>query len=142
MDEALLVLRAWLGLVFVVHAVPKLVPPNRPPTWVAPVLGKDYASGMAAGRRGGAEAFARLGVPWPGLTAATAGATQLIGAVLVATGWGARAGATLLVLNMIGAVLAKRHNGLVGAAGYEYPLTLLVCALPILVAGPGSYTTP
>lgn len=76
----------------------------------------------------------------PGVAMAVlAGILELGGGLLFAAGLFTPVGAVMLILAMAGAMKVHLSNGFWATAnGYEYPLTLLVVAAGVALAGPGS----
>lgn len=125
-DLALLLLRLFIGVCFVVHALGKLG-----------LVG----TGNMAGFTGW---LSELGVPYPGVQARVAMLSELVGGSLLAIGLLARPAAVLLVVTMI--VAGKvGHRG----AGYlitndppgaEYTINLAVICAALALFGPGLYS--
>lgn len=126
LDEGLLVLRVFIGVCFVVHALGKLG-----------LVGTGNMSGFAAW-------LADLGVPYASAQAYLAMLSELVGGTLLAVGFLTRPAALLLVGTMI---VAGRvgHRG----AGYlitndppgaEYTINLAVVCAVIALFGPGGYS--
>ena len=126
LDEGLLVLRVFIGVCFVVHALGKLG-----------VVGTGNMSGFTAW-------LADLGVPYAPAQAYLAMLSELVGGTLLAVGFLTRPAALLLVGTMI---VAGRvgHRG----AGYlimndppgaEYTINLAVVCAVIALFGPGGYS--
>ena len=126
LDEGLLVLRVFIGVCFVVHALGKLG-----------LVGTGNMSGFAAW-------LADLGVPYAPAQAYLAMLSELGGGTLLAVGFLTRPAALLLVGTMI---VAGRvgHRG----AGYlitndppgaEYTINLAVVCAVIALFGPGGYS--
>lgn len=112
---ALLVLRAVLGLVMVAHG------------WLKVDGGMAEFKGF----------LATIGVPgWMGYVSAYA---ELVGGILLIIGLLTRFAAFTVFINMLVAVV-KVHwkNGLLGAAGYQFPLALAAMAFAIIFFGGGS----
>lgn len=107
-------IRLALGAVFVVHGIPKLLYPGD-----------------------SAPFFGQIGIPAPAVTALVVGAIELIGGILLVIGFGTRAAAALLAVDMLGAIiLVKFRTGFVG--GWEFDLVLLAGALSLVLSAPGS----
>lgn len=106
------ILRIAVGLVFIVHGLPKLMNPAR----VAPFFGK-------------------IGIPMPGVSVLLVGAVELIGGLLLLVGFGTRVAAALLAAVMLVAILtAKRGAPFVG--GWEYDFVLLAATISLVLSGP------
>ena len=125
-DVGLLLLRAFIGVCFVVHALGKLG-----------LVGNGNMSGFEAW-------LTELGVPFAKAQAFLAMLAELVGGTLLAVGFFARPAALLLVGVMI---VAGRvgHRG----AGYlitndppgaEYTINLAVVCVVIALLGPGGYS--
>ena len=118
-DLALLLLRVVLGIVMLVHGVPKLL----------------HFGGIAQG-------FAGMGIPAPTLAALFATLAEAGGGVLMLLGVATDVAGLLLAIDMLGAIIfvhaAKGFSA--GNGGYEFPLVLLTMALAIAFAGPGRYS--
>lgn len=122
-DVALLALRAVLAAVFVFHGAQKLF------GWFG-----GYGLEGTAGWMGG------LGIPFPTLSAALAGGTELFGGLALAAGVFARLAAVPMIFTMIVA-MATAHSGFDAAGGgIEYPLTLAIALASIAIQGPGRLT--
>lgn len=119
LDLALLLLRVVLGIVMLVHGVPKLL----------------HFGGVAKG-------FAGMGIPAPTLAAAVAAIAEAGGGVLMLLGIATDIAGVLFVIDMLGAIIfvhaAKGFSA--GKGGWEFPLVLLTMALAIAFAGPGRYS--
>jgi putative oxidoreductase len=114
-----LVLRLALGLVFLAHALLKLVVFTLPGT---------------------AAWFAAQG--FPGWTAYPVFAAELIGALLLFTGFHSRTAALALVPVMLGALKVHAANGWAFSApngGWEYPVLLIVLLVTHALLGPGPF---
>jgi putative oxidoreductase len=118
-DLALLLLRVVLGIVMLVHGVPKLL----------------HFGGVAQG-------FAGMGIPAPTLAAAFAAIAEAGGGVLMVLGIATDIAGLLFAIDMLGAILfvhlAKGFSA--GNGGWEFPLLLLTMSLCIALAGPGRYS--
>ncbi len=131
MNIGLLVLRLVPGLLFMGHGLQKIVPAKLSP----PLLD-------AAGPQATAAAFEqrglRLGLP----LALLAGASELGGGFLIASGLMTPPGTALLAAMMTVAILTVHlRNGIwVTRGGLEYPLLLLTTAYVVSVLGPGSFS--
>jgi putative oxidoreductase len=118
-DLALLLLRVVLGIVMLVHGVPKLL----------------HFGGVAQG-------FAGMGIPAPTLAAAFAAIAEAGGGVLMVLGIATDIAGLLFAIDMLGAILfvhlAKGFSA--GNGGWEFPFLLLTMSLCIALAGPGRYS--
>ncbi len=123
---ALLILRVFLGVCFVVHAMGKL-------GLVGP--------GNMVGFTGWLKA---LGLPFPALQARMAMLTELIGGVLLVAGLGTRVAAFFLCIAMLVATFLGHKGGgyLVtnNPPGNEYALNLAMLMVVLILLGPGSYS--
>lgn len=124
MDLGLLIIRLVIGLLFVGHGAQKLF------GWFG-----------GYGLKGTGGWLDSIGVK-PGVAMAlVAGLGELVGGLLFATGVGFWAGAILIAITMLVAIV-KVHgqNGLWATQnGYEYNLTLIVVAIGLALIGPGAY---
>jgi len=115
-DLALLLLRVVLGIVMLVHGVPKLL----------------HFGAVAQG-------FTGMGVPAPTLAAAFAAVAEAVGGLLMLLGIAVDIAGVLFAIDMLGAITfvhaAKGFS--VGNGGWEFPLVLLTMALTVALAGPG-----
>lgn len=108
-----LLIRIALGAVFIVHGWDKLL---------------DIP--------GQTEFFADVGVPYPPITIWVVTFMEFAGGLLVLAGWYTRAGATALVLVMIGAMITFKFSvGFID--GWEFDLVLCLMAISLLLSGPG-----
>jgi len=124
MDLGLLIIRLVIGLLFVGHGAQKLF------GWFG-----------GYGLKGTGGWLDSIGVK-PGVAMAlVAGLGELVGGLLFATGVGFWAGAILIAITMLVAIV-KVHgqNGLWATQnGYEYNLTLIAVAIGLALIGPGAY---
>ena len=119
-DRGLFLLRAILGVVFIMHGGQK-----------AFVYGHD---GLTA-------SFAAMGMPWPSLNAFLITAVELGGGIALLTGVATRVAAVFVAFAM-GVAVVKVHlaGGFFAPAGFEFPLTLLVANLALVLTGAGRYS--
>ena len=125
MEVGLLVLRIVVGAFFIGHGAQKLF------GW----FGGHGLSGTGA-------AFEGLGLR-PGRTmAAIAGASELIGGVLLAAGLLTPLAAALLiaVMTLAIAIVHWRHGPWVAEGGWEYSVVLIAVAFAVTAVGPGKYS--
>jgi putative oxidoreductase len=119
LDLALLLIRVVLGIVMLVHGVPKLL----------------HFGGFAQG-------FAGMGVPAPTLALAFAATVEVGGGLLMLLGIATDIVGLLFTIDMLGAITfvhwAKGYSA--GNGGWEFPLVLITLALGVALAGPGRYT--
>ena len=116
---AALVLRLSLGLMFVAHALLKLLVFTLPGT---------------------AQFFQSMGLP--GALAYLVFAAELVGGVLLIAGIGSRWVAAALVPILLGTIWAHAGNGWLFSApngGWEYPVFLTVAAVVQALLGDGAY---
>lgn len=87
------------------------------------------------------EGFGSMGFPMPKLMAALAGGAECFGGIFLAIGLATRPSAFLIFFTMMVASF-KVHGGAFAMSngGMEYPLTLGLVALGILLIGPGKLT--
>jgi putative oxidoreductase len=113
------VLRFAVGLVFLAHGAQKL-----------------FVYGLA----GTGQAFAHMGIPLPGSSAAVVAFVEFFGGVALILGLIPRVAALLLVINMAVAIL-KVHlkNGFFLPTGFEYAFTLLAANIALVLTGPGAF---
>jgi putative oxidoreductase len=119
-DRGLLLLRAVLGVVFVVHGGQKLF-----------VYGLPGVAGM----------MDSLGLPVPAVNAVLITAAELGGGLALVAGAATRVAGAVLAFSMAVAVVAVHlPNGFFLPQGYEYALTLLVANLALVLTGAGRYS--
>ena len=112
------IIRIVTGIIFAAHGGQKLF-----------VYGFDGVSG----------AFAKMGVPMPGVTGPLIALLEFLGGIALIIGLLSRLAALGLVFDMIGAiVLVHLAGGFFLPAGYEFALILFTCSLGIALGGPGS----
>ncbi|QWU16036.1 putative oxidoreductase [Paenibacillus sophorae] len=118
----LLLIRLFIGVAFIGHGAQKLF------GWFGGYGPKGTGGWMES-----------VGIK-PGVAMAVlAGILELGGGLLFAAGLFTPVGALMLILAMAGAMKVHLSNGFWATAnGYEYPLTLLVVAAGVALAGPGS----
>lgn len=121
MDEGVLILRLFLAVLIAGHGVQKLF------GWFG-----------GGGVRGTAPLFAGWGLQPAGLMVAVAGALELVGALLIATGTATILGVSIVFGTMLVAASVSWSKGLWAAkGGYELPLFYGLVALVLGVTGPG-----
>jgi len=125
-DLALLLLRVFIGVCFVVHALGKLG-----------LVGTGNMAGFAGWLKD-------LGVPFPGVQARVAMLSELVGGVLLTAGFLTRPAAVLLVVTMVVAgKLGHRGAGYLitnDPPGAEYTINLAVICAALALFGPGLYS--
>ena len=119
-DLGLLILRAALGIVFVMHG---------------------WQKATEFGLSGLAGSLATLGIPFPEVNAALLIATELGGGLAMLAGAFARVAGVLLAFAMIVATITVHlANGFFLPNGYEFTLTLMLASLAVTAAGAGAYS--
>ena len=122
-DTVLLLLRIILGVVFLAHGSQK-------------VLGIFGGYGLSA-----TAGYFEQTLHIPAALAYVASFTEFLGGIFILAGFLTKVFSLGLVINMLVAILAVHiGNGFFNPAGFEYPLTLLVIALILLLAGAGNYS--
>lgn len=125
-DLALLMLRVFIGVCFVVHAFGKLG-----------LVGSGNMQGFA-------QWLADLGVPFATVQAWVAMSSELVGGSLLALGFLTRPAALLLIATMIVAgKVGHRGAGYLitnNPPGAEYTINLAVVCATIALLGPGGYS--
>ena len=112
----LLALRLAVGLIFLLHGLPKLANPAEFTAF-----------------------FAGSGMPWPVAAVMLAGFIESAGGLAMLAGVLTREAGVLLAAEMAVAIAkARLANGFVG--GWEFEFLLLAAALTVALAGPGEYT--
>ena len=117
---ALGLLRMIVGLVFVLHGAQKLFVYH-------------YAGVVGL--------FHQIGIPVPALSAALAIAAELGGGLLLLTGFYTRVATIPVAVTMLVAIVQVHlHAGFFAQnGGFEYPLTLLVANIALLIGGGGAF---
>jgi putative oxidoreductase len=124
MDLALLIIRMWLGVTFVLHGGQKLF------GW--------FGSG---GITGWARSLEELGIRPGRFWAVLAGLGEFGGGLLIGLGLLTPLGALLIIITMVVAIAAAegKHGFWFERGGYEYNLLIIAVATAIIFAGPGAY---
>jgi putative oxidoreductase len=122
-DTGLFLIRAILAVVFIYHGSQMLF------GWFG-----------GYGIEGTANWMASIGIPFPTLSALMAGSTEFFGGIVLLLGTGTRLAALPMAFNMLVAS-ATAHSGFnAQTGGMEYPLTLGVILLALVLLGPGRFT--
>lgn len=122
-DLALLVIRAWLGITFVLHGGQKLF------GW--------FDGGIPKTARYLEDLGIRPGRFW----ATLAGLGEFGGGLLVGLGLLTPLGALSIIITMVVAIaaVAGRRGFWVDRGGYEYNLLIIAVAVALILSGPGAY---
>jgi len=124
-DLGLLIARSMGFLVFFYHGAQKL-------------FGWFGGSGLS----GFAGYLESLGTPFPMLAAFAAALSEVLGAIVLLSGRGFF-GLVPLVFTMVVAITTQWKNGFdVQQSGIEFPLTMLLMLVSLLLTGPGSLVVP
>jgi putative oxidoreductase len=119
-DRGLLLLRIGLGIVFVMHGWQKL---------------------FVFGHAGVTGALASLGIPFAPVNAVLITAVELGGGIALLAGAATRVAAAFVGFAMLVAVAtAHLAHGFFAPAGIEYPLTLMLANLALVMTGAGRYS--
>jgi putative oxidoreductase len=119
-DRGLLLVRAALGLVFVMHGWQKLF-----------VFGHAGVTGF----------LAQVGVPFPAVNAVLITAAEFGGGLALVAGFQTRLASAVLAFSMsVAIVTVHLAAGFFAPAGVEYPLTLLLVNLALIATGAGAYS--
>lgn len=115
---AITILRIIVGAVFLAHGYQKV---------------------FVYGHAGVAQSFAGMGIPLPSVAAALVAAVELLGGIALILGVGTRIAATLLAMDMLGAILfVHGRNGFFLPTGAEFATTLLGASIALAIAGAGA----
>lgn len=115
---ALAVLRVVVGAVLLAHGAQKV---------------------FVYGHAGVTGAFAGMGVPLPALSAAVVATVELLGGIALILGFCTRLAATLLAIDMLGAILlVHARNGFFLPTRAEFVVTLLSATVALAIANGGA----
>jgi len=125
-DMAILLMRLFIGVCFVVHAMGKL-------GWVGPGNMDGFTGWLKS-----------MGLPFPALQARMAMLSEFIGGILITLGLLTRVGLVLCAGTMVVAVLIGHKGGgyLItnNPPGHEYALNLAIICVAMLLLGPGRFS--
>lgn len=120
LDRGLLLIRAALGVVFVMHGWQKLA-----------LYGLAGTTGF----------LSELGIPLPGLNAAALIGAELVGGALLLAGAGTRVVSLILAFTMaVAALVVHGSGGFFLPTGYEYAATLGLISMAMAFTGAGRYS--
>jgi putative oxidoreductase len=116
---ALGLIRMIVGLVFVLHGAQK-------------IFIYHYAGVVGL--------FHQIGIPAPAVSAVLAMAAEFVGGLLLLGGLYTRLAAIPVAFTMLVAITQVHlHAGFFAPAGFEYPLTLLVANVALVIDGSGAF---
>ncbi len=123
-DEALLIIRVWLGVTFVLHGSQKLF------GWFG-----------GGGIPGTARSFEDLGIRPGRFWAVLAGLGEFGGGILIGLGYLTQLAALAIIITMIVAIaaVAGRRGFWNDKGGYEYNLLIIAVSFALMLSGPGAY---
>ncbi len=123
-DLALLLIRAWLGITFVLHGGQKL-----------------FAWFGGGGIPGWARHLEDLGIHPGRFWAVLAGLGEFGGGLLIGLGLLTPLGALSIIITMVVAITAAagKRGFWIENRGYEYNLLIIAVAVALILSGPGAY---
>lgn len=124
-DLGLLLLRLIVGVVFVYHGGQK-------------IFGETWFDGKGMGAF--TETLRGLQIPNPVIMAWVAAISEFAGGILVLIGFFTRLAAVPLIVTMGMAIYHVHPEQFSGPEGMEFPLTLAVVLIAILLSGPGRFS--
>jgi putative oxidoreductase len=85
--------------------------------------------------------FSQMGIPAPALSAWLVIFAEFFCGIAVLLGLFTRLAAIPIAIDMLGAIIFvhAKHGLFVQNGGFEYPLTMLVASLALVIGGPGLY---
>lgn len=126
LDLAILILRVFLGVCFIVHGLGKLG-----------LVGPGNMAGFASWLKS-------LGLPYPELQARAAMATELLGGALITLGLGTRLAALFIFVTMtVATIIGHKGGGYLitnDPPGNEYAINLAMLMIVLILLGPGAYS--
>ncbi|MBI1827059.1 MAG: DoxX family protein [Planctomycetes bacterium] len=124
LDAGLLVIRVMIGIVLIYHGSQKL-----------------FGLFGGPGIPGFTQFLEKLQVPAPHIGAVLAACTEFFGGLLILTGLILRVVAVPVIFNMLVGFFTA-HKGVFDSqkGGGEYPLTLVIVTLGLLLTGPGRWS--
>ncbi len=113
-------LRIIVGIVFIMHGSQKL---------------------FTYGYQGVVGSMGQVGIPAPEIAAVLIMATEFLGGILLVLGLFTRLAAMPIAFAMLVAIVQVhlKHGFFAGGGGYEFPLTLCVSAIVLVLTGSGAW---